>query len=74
MQLLKEIELLSKIYNTLTLISTKGQETIHMANCLNALIEVIHQLEAQNTYTVTIPIDNIQEELKENGEVVTPFN
>lgn len=66
MQLLKEIETLKKIYNTLTLISTKGQETIHMANCLNALIEVINQLESQNVHTITIPIDDIQEE-KENG-------
>jgi hypothetical protein len=30
----KELILLSKIYNSLTLISTKGEDTIIMADCL----------------------------------------
>lgn len=62
MELSKEIELLYKIYNTLSVITTKGQETLYMANCLNALNEVINSLESQNVQTFTIPIDEIEEE------------
>ena len=62
MNLEKEIDILYKVYNTLYTISTKGQETLYMASCLNAITEVIHSLEAQNVHTVTVPIDEIKEE------------
>lgn len=61
MQLTAEIELLSKVYNTLSLISTKGQETLYMANCLNAIYELQKKLAEKNITeeTVTLPIDDI---------------
>lgn len=64
MQLIAEIELLSKVYNTLSLISTKGQETLYMANCLNAIYELQKNLTEKNITeeTVTIPIDDIPEQ------------
>lgn len=33
----EKLETLSRIYNTLLLINTKGEDTIVMADCLNAL-------------------------------------
>lgn len=42
-----QIQQLSKIYNSLTLISTKGQDTINMANCLQALYQLINDLSTQ---------------------------
>lgn len=33
----EKLEMLSRLYNTLLLISTKGEDTIIMADCLNAL-------------------------------------
>lgn len=64
MNLNNEIELLYKISNTLELISTRGQETIYMANCLNGLKEIINSFESKSieTFTMTIPIDQIEEE------------
>lgn len=48
------IILLHKIYNTLNLISTKGEDTLYMANCIEALKEVIQTLEyTMNTEVVT---------------------
>lgn len=41
---------LSKIYNSLTLISTRGEDTLIMADCLRALYSYINE---QNTYTET---------------------
>lgn len=64
MQLTVEIELLSKVYNTLSLISTKGQETLYMANCLNAIYELQTKLAEKSTTEETgiIPIDDIPEQ------------
>ena len=33
----EKLEILSRIYNTLLLINTKGEDTIVMADCLNAM-------------------------------------
>ena len=33
----EKLETLSRIYNTLLLINTKGEDTLIMADCLNAL-------------------------------------
>lgn len=59
----KEIELLHKIYNTLYLIPTKGQDTLYMAQILNSIIELIHMLELKHEIieVVEIPINEIQE-------------
>lgn len=43
------IETLLKIQNTLSLVETKGQNTILMANCLTALDQVIYNYQANQT-------------------------
>lgn len=37
----EKIETLSRLYNTLLLINTKGEDTVHMADCLKALYSFI---------------------------------
>ena len=48
-----KLETLSRIYNTLLLISTKGEDTLVMADCLNAMRNFIaneqKELEIKNT-------------------------
>ncbi len=39
----KDIVFLSQVYNTLLTISTKGQDTLTMANCLNCLRNFIEE-------------------------------
>lgn len=59
---------LQKLYNTLSLIPTQGQGTIHMAECLNAIYNNILLLSKEE-YTTFFDLDNIinKEEEKENG-------
>lgn len=42
------VEELSKLYNTMLLVETKGESTKHMANCLNYLTALINR-EASKT-------------------------
>lgn len=48
----ENVEILSRIYNTLLLINTKGEDTIIMAECLNALKSLVlvekKKLDSQN--------------------------
>lgn len=64
MKLVNEINILYKIYNTLSLIMTKGQDTLYMANCINALKEVIESLENQDVKEeiFEFPLESIPEE------------
>ena len=41
-------EQLIRITNTLGLISTKGEDTIYMANCLQALRQLIETIPEEN--------------------------
>ena len=41
----QELKQLGKIYNTLTLVSTKGEDTITMAECLKALKALYQELK-----------------------------
>lgn len=62
------IILLHKIYNTLNLISTKGEDTLYMAKCIEALQEIIQTLEISvNTEVVTgsINFEDIPDSEKE---------
>ena len=56
----KNIILLKKIYNSLTLISTKGEETIIMADCLRALYDIIEDLSVV-TETQIINLNDLKE-------------
>ena len=53
----EKLETLSRIYNTLLLINTKGEDTLIMADCLNAMRAFVQneqrELEvAMNTKTI----------------------
>lgn len=56
-----EITLLHKVYNTLGQINTKGQETLYMARCLDAIEEIIDSLCSKNVIeqTINIPLEEI---------------
>lgn len=41
------LEQLMKIYNTLLLVSTKGEDTVIMGQCLSAFREVLTELKSQ---------------------------
>lgn len=51
-----QLEQLIKIYNTLTMIYTKGEDTLIMADCLKAFRQSIYDLQ-----TVVIQQDDIKE-------------
>lgn len=44
----EQVEQLSRIYNTLLEISTKGEDTLVMADCLRALEQVVNQVIQHN--------------------------
>lgn len=49
---------LNKIYNTLSLIETKGENTVLMGSCLAAFKETLQIL----SQTVVVPSDVVEEE------------
>ena len=53
----QQLELLSRIYNTLCLIPTKGEDTILMASCLQALNELNQQLTAASQMTANMLVE-----------------
>lgn len=58
----EKLETLSRIYNTLLLINTKGEDTIIMADCLNAMRTFVQneqrELEvAMNTKATTQEVE-----------------
>lgn len=48
---IEKLQILSKIYNTLLLVNTKGEDTMVMADCLKALRDFIltNEQEIKNT-------------------------
>ena len=58
----EKLETLSRIYNTLLLINTKGEDTLIMADCLNAMRNFVsneqRELEvAMNTKATTQEVE-----------------
>lgn len=49
----EQIEQLTRIYNTMLSIGTKGEDTLIMADCLRALEQVIIQVNQQSTIQKT---------------------
>lgn len=49
-----QLEQLIRIYNTLTTISTRGEDTIIMAECLNAFHPLLVQLQEQQKQQIDI--------------------
>lgn len=56
---MENLEILVKIYNTLTLVSTKGEDTIIMGQCLSAMREVLTNMQ-QSFAQVDLTEDNNQ--------------
>ena len=44
----EKLETLSRIYNTLLLINTKGEDTLIMADCLNAMRTFVQNEQREN--------------------------
>lgn len=42
-----QLEQLAKIYNTLLLISTKGEDTVIMGQCLSAFRQILTEIQSQ---------------------------
>lgn len=58
----EKLETLSRIYNTLLLINTKGEDTLIMADCLNAMKSFI--LNEQRELEVAMNTKAIQQEVE----------
>lgn len=58
----EKLEILSRIYNTLLLINTKGEDTIVMADCLNALRSFV--TNEQRELEVAMNTKAIQQEVE----------
>ena len=41
------LEQLIKIYNTLLMVSTKGEDTVIMGQCLNAMRDLLNQIQQE---------------------------
>ena len=55
----EQIEQLSRIYNTMLEIRTKGEDTLVMADCLRALEQVIAQVVQANQQKQISSVDNL---------------
>lgn len=52
-----QLQQLIKIYNTLTTINTKGEDTLAMADCLRAFRSVIFEIQNQQQQEMEISLD-----------------
>ena len=50
----EQLEQLTRIYNTMLNIGTKGEDTLVMADCLRALEQVVRQVSQQQVETAEI--------------------
>lgn len=48
---------LAKVYNTLSLVSTKGEDTIIMGQCLTALKDILVQIQENTTIKNETSVD-----------------
>ena len=55
-----KLETLSRIYNTLLLISTKGEDTLVMADCLNAMRNFITNEQKELETNKNIQVEEVQ--------------
>lgn len=51
----KNVELLGQIYNAMTNIATKGEDTIVMADCLRAMAQILQ--DENKTETAEVPAE-----------------
>ena len=45
--MIQNLEQLIKIYNTLLMVSTKGEDTVIMGQCLNAMRDLLTQIQQE---------------------------
>ena len=66
----EKLETLSRIYNTLLLINTKGEDTMVMGDCLRALKSFIlnEQKELEVAMNTKATTDDIKAEIAKNEE------
>lgn len=66
----EKLEILSRIYNTLLLINTKGEDTMVMGDCLRALKSFIlnEQKELEVAMNTKATTDDIKAEIAKNEE------
>lgn len=65
----KHVQDLTKLYNTLLLISTRGEDTMIMAECLKALQQVVEEGAAEAGLTLQRgPVDQVAESGSEHVE------
>ena len=66
----EKLETLSRIYNTLLLINTKGEDTMIMGDCLKALKSFIlnEQKELEVAMNTKATTDDIKAEIAKNEE------
>ena len=61
----EQVEQLSRIYNTMLEIRTKGEDTMIMSDCLRALEQVIQQVVKDNQNqqpAASVPVEEAVEE------------
>lgn len=59
----EQVEQLTRIYNTMLQIGTKGEDTLTMADCLRALEQVVTQvMQINNQHAADTPAAEITEE------------
>ena len=66
----EKLDVMSRIYNTLLLINTKGEDTIVMGDCLRALKSFIlnEQKELEVAMNTKATTDDIKAEIAKNEE------
>lgn len=60
----EQVEQLSRIYNTMLEIRTKGEDTMIMSDCLRALEQVVQQVVKANQQPAadSVPVEEAAEE------------
>lgn len=61
----EQVEQLSRIYNTMLEIRTKGEDTMIMSDCLRALEQVIQQVVKDNQNQQPAASDSVEEIVEE---------
>ena len=66
----EKLDTMSRIYNTLLLINTKGEDTMVMGDCLKALKSFIlnEQKELEVAMNTKVTTDDIKAEIAKNEE------
>ena len=56
----EQLEQLTRIYNTMLQIGTKGEDTLIMSDCLRALEQVVVQINQANSKSEAMPAEVVE--------------